>query len=274
MKRIAVQLFLLSLSICSYSMGLIPLLKKDPLSQSSIQQSKRYYSETLPTLTLSTLGNTYCELPIVDRRKVIKRMSKELLMLHGITLLLPEEIRKHILGYILDEDRDAAELFYKMPILEAFNLYVDIKHHWGNSNKPIASLFKLSSEERKLILKVTHPSWYSPPIITCGEYNIINELNENIKHNYLENKEIITFADNKYNTFSCKRHCAIISLFGVVGTAFSGTILGIAACTGMLDATAYVMASSSLCLFTSGGCMTTMCMEGLYLEKHAQIITL
>ncbi|HSC24738.1 MAG TPA: hypothetical protein VLB80_00775 [Candidatus Babeliales bacterium] len=256
MKHIAVQLFFLSLSPCLYSMGLIPSLQNNPSHQAVMEKSKEYYTKTLPSLSLSTIGDNYYELSSFARTKLINNMSEQLLTLHGIALLLPEEIRKNILEYMLDEDRNAVELFYKMPILEAFTVYSDIQKRLTGNNTSIASLFKSTLEERELVLRLMEDNSCCLPIISVEESEMISRLDKNIINDYLQGRQTTIYYTDAHDPCVFRNPCIATGLLAILDIIGGGTIFGVFLLAGAPKGVSLMVALGCMfLLFPCIGCM-------------------
>lgn len=183
-----VLILFLAISTSSYSMDLVPLLEEKLVLRSLGEvgatvkhEVHNYFHKTLLKTSLSKLGQEYCQLSCECRNKVIGRMSGELVWLHGVAVLLPKEVQKYVAQLMLENDKDAAKIFYEdKPVLEAFELYQMIKKEVGD--KPIAYLYKMPEKERADFLSKLNP-WYGSywyPMST-KEQEKIHELDENIQ---------------------------------------------------------------------------------------------
>ena len=195
MKGMIVLLFLISVFSCVHSMEIVPLLDK----RTPKQEVRNYFENILPTLKISQIGKSYYDLPVKCRGKIICHMSPAVRMLHRVMLWLPEEsIKKQIFVYMLDGDEEAANIFYKMPVLQAFQLYYEIKRSLGDEKRPIGPLFKLAQEERNFIfnqLNFWHDNYISP-VISIEDQQKIHELDEDLQQ-YFVGKEVHVLSDKE-----------------------------------------------------------------------------
>ncbi|HLW73069.1 MAG TPA: hypothetical protein VKR54_03395 [Candidatus Babeliales bacterium] len=195
MKGMIVILFLISVFSCVHSMEIVPLLNK-PTSK---QEARNYVENILPTLKISKIGKSYYDLPAECRGKVICHMSPKVRMLHRVMLWLPEEnIKKQIFVYMLDGDEESANIFYEMPVLQAFQVYHAIKISLGDERKPIGPLFRLPQEKRNFIFNQLNP-WhgnYISPVISIEDQQKIHELDKDL-HQYFAGKEVHVLSDKE-----------------------------------------------------------------------------
>jgi len=213
MKGMIVLLFLISVFSCVHSMEIVPLLDK----RTPKQEVRNYFENILPTLKVFQIGKSYHDLPAECRGKMICHMSPKVRMLHRVMLWLPEEkIKKQIFMYMLDGDEESANIFCEMPVLQAFELYHEIKRSLGDEKRPIGPLFKLAQEERNFIfnqcnqLNLWHGNYISP-VISIEDQQKIHELDEDLQQ-YFVGKEVHVLDDKEMGEYRGRN--AIICCFG------------------------------------------------------------
>jgi hypothetical protein len=122
------------------------------------------YTDIVLNNPLSSLRNIYNNYP----NKIIQKISNELLLLHGIIFLLPEEITLYILSFLFDEPK-CIHLYYKeYSLSDALTLYQAVIEH------ELECLF-LYPEKTKFIMNKKDATY-----VTFEEYQAINDVEQDM----------------------------------------------------------------------------------------------
>jgi hypothetical protein len=203
---------------------------------------KIYHKEASPNLSFSELYTNYLSLTEGLNRKFFVHRSDEFPMLHRVALL-PENVHQKIFSYMFGGDEDAALTFYNKPILEAFQLYHEIKKKVAG-DRNIACLYKMRQEKRDMTLQAIN-LWNSPvPMQDISGF--ISEDSDEIDEepgfcNYLAGKEVMLMPDYRecspVHVCVCGIGCTIMifagaTIMGGVELLCSKGILETGLCTG------------------------------------------
>jgi hypothetical protein len=118
---------------------------------------------------LSKLYNTYYECKDDLKREIILSSSNELLLLHGIILLLPQELLLHIVSFLF-HDTQCINLYYtEYSLHNAFMMYQTVLLHRTEC------LF-MYPEETKMIINTKNSTY-----ITFEDYVAIDHVDDEMK---------------------------------------------------------------------------------------------
>lgn len=155
-----------------------------------IKQVQAYQGIPFSSLSLRDIRQHFCAMSDNCKRAIIKTMSTQLLLLACVATLLPEDLVKDHIGlFVFDGHKGAAEKFYKIPLLEHFELYHDIKLRLADDTKPIGPLYVASQLERLVILRVEAP-------FNFDGQKAIDEMDNELRAMYLQGEtEIVLKPD-------------------------------------------------------------------------------
>ena len=195
---------------------------------------------------LKYMREKFSEMPDDYKRVVIRSMSTQLLLLSCVAIYLPTElVKKHICLPMMDGEiasdltqekidtlREkigmAAEVFYTTPIGEAFDRYHAIKIWSAHNTVPIGPLYVLPQNKRDAILDVKSRWYSSVPVMSKDGKKIVNELDDDLKHMYLQGKEVVVVPVE-----GCRKQdlCGLAIML-LVGPCVFGCASGIGAAVG------------------------------------------
>jgi len=239
---------------------------------------KKYRNEICHKLKFLEVGKQFRNLSDNGRRDVLKGMSPSLLLLHGIVTLLPEEIMEnHILFFMLDGDKTAAEKFCNKSVGGAFQLYHKIKNSIGDANEPIGPLYALKKKELEFVLNIIRFCHRLFPIAAASKKSEINQLlSDEMKRNYVKGKRVVILPDDQDNYCTPEEIGKRLACMICAGAIFSGLLAAYAGLlVGIDDADKGLFISlAPVAIFSSFG-FVSACLEGMQsLYDHSQILTL
>lgn len=242
MKRNIGITFIATAIISVYAMELVELTELSKKSSSMngygsltedtfdiIQEQKKALNESVTSiqtndntmlsfLSLHTMCQSFKTMSEDDIRLAIKNLpthlfkSKKLLLLLSAVMILLPEVTHYICLHMLDGEKDAADLFFTLPFLQAFDLYHEIKKTKMNDNQTIGSLYVKYYDARDLILKAQESPWYSyVPLMPPEDKEKIDLLDADIKNSFLQEQEIF-LTDKEFGPGEKLRHCLAMAL--------------------------------------------------------------
>lgn len=245
-----------------------------------------YFDELHSSLKLDQLRESFSALPEEGKCKAMKAMSTQLLYLHALALCLPPEIvRNHIVYCMLDEEKEAVEQFYDLPVLYAFDLYHEIKMGLADDTMPVGPLYAKSSQVRGLILELQKDPWYYfHSIVSPEKKEEIDAVSEDIKNMYLHDKTILVLPDDEHNECTPKKLCIVALTASSIGLGtfgiFSAFYASLGACCwcGAKWAFSYPILPMNLSMSFAGAgiysCLLGLCDGCCSLRHHSQEITI
>jgi len=250
-----------------------------------INPAGAYLDAVQSSLKLDQLHKSFCSLSERSKREVMRTMSLQLLHLHAVALCLPPEIVKdHIILSLLDGNTDAAEQFYNVPFVQAFDLYHEIKEGLSDDTQSIGDLYAQSKQIRDLVLKLHKKPWYySQPIINFEDNEEIGLLPDDIKSRYLGGKKILVLKEGKRNSVTPKEVCIGALISSGIGMVLFGGSSAVFAIVGACSTTGAKLACSSMVLGVTAGAsggvsslffVFMLCAGCESLRRHAQEITI
>lgn len=232
----------------------------EPLTYNTVhdiyaQQHRLYPIEAdcdVTSFSLKDMRKNFSEMSDDCKSVALKKMSTQLLLLSCVATYLPPDLVKHICLLMMDgeiaadltqKQRDtlekeigmAADELYTTSIRKAFDRYYPIKVWLADSKAPIGPLYVMPPDKRDIILGIKS-CWYSSvPVISYDEKKFVDRLDRDLKHTYLQGKEVAVTSKSYTKKELCVGATLVLAgpcSFGLcmAGGAAVGACCGKASC--------------------------------------------